>query len=104
MFAAEGARVMGADRSASVEETIESIRARGGTALSMQVDTGCEAGVVDLIGRAAEVHGGVDVIFANAGVSGGFAGVFEQTADEWAEILRTNLIGSFLAIKHGAPM
>ena len=27
----------------------------------------------------------------------------EQTADDWAEILRVNLIGPFLAIKHAAP-
>jgi NAD(P)-dependent dehydrogenase (short-subunit alcohol dehydrogenase family) len=104
LFAAEGARIVGADRSASVQETVQIIRMRGGTALAMQVDTGCEAGVLDLMGQVAEVYGGPDVIFANAGVSGGFAGLFDQTADEWAEILRVNLIGPFLAIKHGAPM
>jgi NAD(P)-dependent dehydrogenase (short-subunit alcohol dehydrogenase family) len=104
MFAAEGARVMGADRSASVAETAQIIRARGGTVQTMQVDIGSEAGVLALMRNTAEVYGGVDVIFANAGVSGGFAGMFEQTAEEWADILRVNLIGSFLAIKHGAPM
>jgi len=104
MFAAEGAGVIGADWSESVEETAEIIRTRGGTALALQVDTGSEEGVLGLMGQAAEVYGGVDVIFANAGVSGGFGGMFEQTADEWAEVLRVNLIGSFLAIKHGAPL
>jgi NAD(P)-dependent dehydrogenase (short-subunit alcohol dehydrogenase family) len=104
MFAAEGAWVVGADRSESVDETAQIIRTRGGTALAMQVDTGSEAGVLGLMGQAAELYGGVDVIFANAGISGGFGGMFEQTADDWAEILRINLIGSFLAIKHGAPL
>ena len=47
---------------------------------------------------------GLDIFFANAGVSGGFASIAEQTAEDWAEILRVNLIGPFLAIKHAAPL
>src|SRR5205085_8652909 len=42
-------------------------------------------------------------MFANAGISGGFASISEQTARDWAEILRVNLIGAFLAIKYAAP-
>ena len=29
--------------------------------------------------------------------------LFEQTVEHWQEVLRVNLIGPFLAIKHGAP-
>ena len=49
-------------------------------------------------------HGGLDIFFANAGISGGFASISEQTAEDWAEILRVNLIGPFLAIKYAAPV
>ena len=49
-------------------------------------------------------HGGLDIFFANAGISGGLASIFEQTAEDWAEILRVNLIGPFLAIKYAAPV
>ena len=49
-------------------------------------------------------HGGLDVFFANAGISGGLASIFEQTPEDWQEILRVNLIGPFLAIKHAAPV
>ena len=56
----------------------------------------------DRPGRGRE-HGGLDIIFANAGISGGFASISEQSAEDWAEILRVNLIGPFLAIKHAAP-
>ena len=41
--------------------------------------------------------------FANAGISGGMAGLFEQSSTDWEEILRVNLIGPFLAIKYAAP-
>ena len=55
--------------------------------------------------RSAEARfGGLDIMFANAGVSGGLASLFEQSAEDWAEILRVNLIGPFLAIKHAAPL
>ncbi|HEX8533078.1 MAG TPA: SDR family oxidoreductase, partial [Allosphingosinicella sp.] len=53
---------------------------------------------------AMREHGGLDIFFANAGVSGGLASIFEQSAGDWQEILRINLIGPFLAIKHAAPV
>ena len=52
---------------------------------------------------ARREHGGLDIFFANAGISGGLASIFEQTPEDWQEILRVNLIGPFLAIKHAAP-
>ena len=66
-------------------------------------DAGDEAAVAALVARAVADHGRLDIFFANAGVSGGFDGIFEQSAADWAEILRVNLIGPFLAIKYAAP-
>jgi len=67
------------------------------------VDAGSENEVEALVERTVAEHGGIDIVFANAGISGGMAGIFEQTADDWQEILRVNLIGPFLAIKYAAP-
>ncbi len=91
--------------------TVELFRAEGATVVGADVADGadvvCDAGdelaVRGLIDRVAAEHGGLDIIFANAGISGGFASIAEQSAEDWAEILRINLIGPFLAIKHGAP-
>jgi NAD(P)-dependent dehydrogenase (short-subunit alcohol dehydrogenase family) len=66
-------------------------------------DAGREDDVRGLVGRALDEHGRLDIFFANAGVSGGLASIFEQTPEDWQEILRVNLIGPFLAIKHAAP-
>jgi NAD(P)-dependent dehydrogenase (short-subunit alcohol dehydrogenase family) len=88
LFRSEGATVIGADL------------AEGADAL---MDAGDDAAVKQLIDATAEQHGGLDIVFANAGISGGFASIAEQTAEDWAEILRVNLIGPFLAIKHAAP-
>jgi NAD(P)-dependent dehydrogenase (short-subunit alcohol dehydrogenase family) len=67
-------------------------------------DAGREDDVLRLINSATTMHGGLDIFFANAGVSGGLASIFEQTPADWQEILRVNLIGPFLAIKHAAPV
>jgi NAD(P)-dependent dehydrogenase (short-subunit alcohol dehydrogenase family) len=90
LFRAEGATVIAADLNAS-----EGVLA---------ADAGKEADVVRLIDLAVQEYGGLDVFFANAGISGGLASLFEQTPDDWQEILRVNLIGPFLAIKHSAPV
>jgi NAD(P)-dependent dehydrogenase (short-subunit alcohol dehydrogenase family) len=89
LFAAEGAKVVAADLSAA-----EGIVA---------ADAGREEDVAGLVDRALREHGGLDIFFANAGISGGLASIFEQSPEDWQEILRINLIGPFLAVKHSAP-
>ncbi|WP_315760051.1 SDR family NAD(P)-dependent oxidoreductase [Sphingomonas sp. Y38-1Y] len=101
-FAAEGAAVTCADLNGA-EATAAAIADAGGRALGVTMDAGEEAAVGALINRAIEAHGGIDVVHANAGISGGLTGLFDQSAGDWAEILRINLIGPFLAIKHAAP-
>ena len=71
----------------------------------MTADTGREEDVKAFVGRALQSFGGLDAIYANAGISGGLVPLFEQTVEQWQQILQTNLIGPFLAIKHaGAHM
>ena len=56
-----------------------------------------------VIDKAVKTHGRLDVIWANAGVSGGLVPLGEQTVEQWQEVLRINLIGPFLAVKHAMP-
>lgn len=56
-----------------------------------------------MIDKAVKTHGRLDVIWANAGVSGGLIPLGEQTVEHWQEVLRVNLIGPFLAVKHAMP-
>ena len=87
LFRREGATVVGADLKGA----------------DVDCDAGDEGAVKALIALVVADHGRLDIFFANAGVSGGFDGIFEQDAAAWAEILRINLIGPFLAIKYAAP-
>ena len=89
LFRSEGATVVAADRAEGVD--------------IVSVDAGSEADVERLVEQTVADHGGLDILFANAGVSGGLAGLFEQSSADWEEILRVNLIGPFLAIKYAAP-
>jgi NAD(P)-dependent dehydrogenase (short-subunit alcohol dehydrogenase family) len=105
LFAAEGAAVMAVDKTPpAVEETAAEIKAAGGKVVAVAADAGAEADVQGFIQKAVKELGGIDVFFANAGVSGGLVPLFEQSVEMWREILRVNLIGPFLAIRHGAPI
>ncbi len=101
LFAREGAMVIVSDVTESVEETAALI---GQAAVAIRADAGRDGDVVNLVRSASARFGGLDIFFANAGISGGLASIFEQTPEDWQEILRVNLIGPFLAIKHAAPL
>ena len=103
-FAAEGAAVLAVDRDQeAVDTTVEEIRAAGGKAIAVAADVGAEAEVEAFIARAVDAFGGLHAIYANAGISGGLVPLAEQTVELWQEVLRVNLIGAFLAIKHSVP-
>src|SRR5437868_14253131 len=103
LFTKEGARLIAVDRSESVKETAKLVSDAGGIVEAVMADAGSEAYVKAFIDRAVAKYGRLDAIWANAGVSGGLVPIPEQTVEHWQEILRINLIGPFLAIKHAMP-
>jgi len=105
-FAEEGAAVVAADLAEeSVAETVRQIEQAGGRAAAAVLDAGDEDAVAGLVGDCVAEFGGLDAFFANAGVSGGLTPLLELTAEDWLPVLRVNLLGPFLAIKHAAaPM
>ena len=97
LFAQEGAKVILGDKTDAVHETAKMV---GDAATAIQIDAGLEGDVQKIVALALSKHGQLDVAFANAGISGGMAGIFDLTPEEWAEILRVNLIGPWLMAKH----
>lgn len=91
LFAAEGARLVIADRLDTVHETAELVTSAGGKAVALVGDAGDEAFVEDLLGRAVSEYGSVDVVWANAGISGGWTSMMDQDAAFWTE--RTGAAG-----------
>ncbi|MGB8398940.1 SDR family NAD(P)-dependent oxidoreductase [Bradyrhizobium sp.] len=103
LFTREGARLIAVDRSESVKETAKLVSDAGGTVEAVMADAGSEHDVKAFIDRAVSKYGRLDAIWANAGVSGGLVPLAEQTVEQWQEVLRVNLIGPFLAVKHAMP-
>ena len=96
---------MAVDREvAALAETAEAIGALGGTALAHPADTGVEAD-----GRGAMSNwrwgrsAGSTSSTPTRGSAAAMTPLLEQTVELWTEVLRVNLIGPFLAIKHAAP-
>jgi NAD(P)-dependent dehydrogenase (short-subunit alcohol dehydrogenase family) len=99
-FAQEGAKVICVDMK-NADSTAADI---GEGALPVTADAASEEDVSGIVRGAVDRFGRLDVFFANAGISGGLASIFEQSVDDWQEILRVNLIGPWLAIRHAAPV
>src|SRR6202034_1584039 len=103
LFAREGARLVIVDRQADgLAGTAKAITKNGGTVQTVTGDAGREEDVRAYVDHALKTFGALDVVYANAGISGGLVPLFEQTVEQWQQILQTNLLGPFLAIKHAA--
>jgi NAD(P)-dependent dehydrogenase (short-subunit alcohol dehydrogenase family) len=100
LFANEGARLVLADKTDAVLATAQAVQEAGGTATALQIDAGVEADVARLVATALSSYGQIDVAFANAGIAGGMSGIFDSTPELFTEVLRVNLIGPWLMIKH----
>lgn len=100
LFADAGAKLVLGDKTQAVHETARQVIAAGGHATALQIDAGIESDVANIVASALTSYGKLDVAFANAGISGGIEGIFDSTPELWTEILRVNLIGCWLMVKH----
>lgn len=100
-FAAAGAKVIASDIAEGVEALAD--ETPGGMCVALRGDAGDEAHVIALVAEA-EQHGTLRGFFANAGITGGPATVSEADPALWMAVLRVNLVGPALAIKHAAPV
>ncbi len=104
LFTQEGAKLIAVDRTEAVKETVDEIEVRRWRRGSHGGRCGLRARTSSrVIDKAVKTHGRLDVIWANAGVSGGLVPLAEQTVEHWQEVLRINLIGPFLAVKYAMP-
>ena len=104
LFAREGASVVCFDKTEGVDETVRMIAADGGKAVAMQGDAGEEVDVKAVVDRAMAEFGRLDAVHANAGITGGHVALEDLGADNWMTVLKVNLNGPFLMIKHASPI
>jgi 3-oxoacyl-[acyl-carrier protein] reductase len=77
------------------EETAEEIRGLGRRALALKCDVTERAQVDEVVARAAEEVGAVDILIANAATLDHIARFEQQSPELWERDLRVNLTGVF---------
>lgn len=97
-FAAKGAQVWVTDVDTAALAVIPSDW-RGS-----HVDASDEAAMSALFAQIAQDWGGLDVLCANAGISGPTALIEDIALADWRRCIEVNLDGAFLAAKYAAPM
>ncbi len=86
------------ERAADAERVVEEIRSLGGTAMALQADVGDDAAMVRAF-AAADALGPLELLVNNAGIVGGVGRLEEVTGAMLEELVRTNIVGAFLAAR-----
>jgi NAD(P)-dependent dehydrogenase (short-subunit alcohol dehydrogenase family) len=76
----------------------------GGTAAYVVADVTVEEQVAEAVSTAAGERGRLDILFANAGGSLHMGPIVTAGLDQVRATVDVNLIGTFLCIKHAAPL
>jgi NAD(P)-dependent dehydrogenase (short-subunit alcohol dehydrogenase family) len=100
-FVAEGARVCLAGLAA--DELKAGAAALGDAATWAVADVTSSAQVKAAVATAVAAFGRLDVVVANAGISGVIAPVADYPEDVFDEVLAVHVRGSFLVCKHSLP-
>ncbi len=103
-LAAQGAAVAVVGRTREeLDEVVASIEGDGGRALAVEADVSDEESLVAGLEQTVAEFGRLDVVVANAGVNGTWAGIEDLTAEDFRSTIDINLVGTFLTIKHAVP-
>ncbi|MGW0819346.1 SDR family NAD(P)-dependent oxidoreductase [Streptomyces viridiviolaceus] len=104
-FARRGAAVAVLDlEEDSARQTVELIAEEGGRAEAVAVDIGDEQSVQRAVTQVVATFGGLDFAVNNAGITSHDRILTEMLVQEWERVLRVNLIGTWLCMKHELPV
>lgn len=102
-FLREGARVMLVDRD---EAKLREAAAKSGSSERVAFRTADVSRVEDTDAYVAETvarFGGVDILFANAGIEGQLAPLVESKVEDFDRVMAVNVRGVYLALQRSAP-
>jgi NAD(P)-dependent dehydrogenase (short-subunit alcohol dehydrogenase family) len=96
--------VMLSDVAAEAGQAVaDEILAAGGRAAFLTHDVTDERRWSEVVTATAERFGGLDVLVNSAGVGGGQP-LLEATLEDWRRVTAINLDGTFLGVRHAAPV
>ena len=100
-LANDGWRVAVLDaRAGAADDVVAGLPA--GSGLGLTADVADEGAVAASVASAADALGGLDAVVAAAGIARS-SDTHETTLEEWELVLRINLTGTFLSVKHALP-
>jgi NAD(P)-dependent dehydrogenase (short-subunit alcohol dehydrogenase family) len=103
LFAAEGAAVAVLDlRAEAADETVATIVADGGRAVSLVANVASADEVEAAVATAVSALGRLDVVYNNAGVDSK-GSVADATVDDWDRAFAVNAKGTFLVSRAAVP-
>ncbi|WP_126283314.1 SDR family NAD(P)-dependent oxidoreductase [Burkholderia stagnalis] len=103
-LAQEGARtILVGRRPEPLQQLAGDINAQGGSASAFACDIANGEALDETVRHAVGDHGRIDGLFANAGVLGEFKPLAETTVADFDGVIATNILGTFLTIKHCLP-
>ncbi len=102
----EGARVClsarGAERLREAAAELDAVAGRPGRVIAVEADLTAEAGIAQVIGRAVEGFGGLDILVNNVGKAGG-TDIVSTTDAAWQEALDQTLWPAIRASRLAVP-
>ncbi len=103
-LADEGATVVISDRVAdALAATAATLREGGASFTEHLLDVSREDDWIRVVEAAGEEHGRLDVVVNNAGFSH-VSRVTDYAVDDWRALQETNVMGTFLGLKHTIPL
>jgi len=99
-FLNEGANVMLVGRSPEKLEATYSRLGGGANLARFVAEATDETATSASVAATLEAFGGLDILVANAGTEGQVKPFETQTMEEFEDVLRTNVVGVWLAMKH----
>jgi NAD(P)-dependent dehydrogenase (short-subunit alcohol dehydrogenase family) len=106
LLGGKGTAVAVVDRAADAADGVaREITATGGKAIAAPADVGDENEVAAAVASAVDAFGGLDGVVTSAGVfhGGDLKPLGEVELADFLFVLRVNLAGTFLAMKHAVP-
>src|SRR5215211_2718388 len=104
IFAAEGARVVVADKNKAAAEAVAAeCGAKGAKTIALETDVSKSADAKRMVDETVKAFGRIDVLVNNAGY--GIPGSVVETDEQaWDDLMAVNVRGVFLCSKHALPV
>ena len=100
-----GARVVLASRKQdALDDVAQKLRDSGGDVLPVAAHSGDKAALQNLVQRAVEHYGGVDIVVNNAATNPHFGPILEAEDSMWQKTLEVNLLGNVWLAQAAVPV